>query len=300
MKTTSFGEILWDCLPNGKVLGGAPLNVAARLAALGADACVISRCGADENGEELLRQTAKLGVSTRFIQTCAELPTSQVKVILDGSGSAHYDIVYPCAWDNIRTDEAAVARVAESDALIFGSLAARDARSRQTLHALLPHARFKVFDVNLRAPHYTPERVRELMEAADLVKLNDDELFELAATYGSPYRSIGQNARFLADLCGIPHLCITLGSHGALYYRNGLSAAHQGFRVDVADTVGAGDSFLAGFVFRLLQGAEPPEILEFACALGALAASKRGATAAIGAEETAALICPARSGTKAA
>ncbi len=278
MKITSFGEVLWDDLPSGKVLGGAPLNVLVRLSALGADCRVISRRGADVDGEELVRQVKSHGVNAGSIQVDAEQPTSLVKVKLDKLGSASYEILYPCAWDKIAADAADKQRVAESDAFVYGSLSTRDAVSRATLDELLAAAKFKVFDVNMRKPFYDAARLLGMMKQADLVKLNDDELFELVAAYGSPYHGLAQNIRFLADLSGVRRLCVTLGRHGVVYFCEGKLYSHHGYRVKVADTVGAGDSFLAGFIFQLLQGKEPEEILDFACALGALAASKHGAT----------------------
>ncbi|MCG7657651.1 carbohydrate kinase family protein [Wielerella bovis] len=292
MKVSSYGEVLWDDLPSGKVLGGAPLNVVARLASFGVDASIISRCGKDADGEELLRQIAAKNVSTNLIQIDDEQATSLVKVTLNHSGSATYDIVYPCAWDKIAPNEAALARVADSDVLVYGSLVLRDAISRATLNTLLPRAKFKIFDVNLRAPHYELNCLLEAMKQADLIKLNDEELYELAAAFGSPYHSMAQNIQFIADLTKTQHICITLGGHGALYYRAGEIHAHHGYCVKVVDTVGAGDSFLAGFIYKFLQGAEPKDILTFACALGSLVASKRGATAAVSMDEILTFINP--------
>lgn len=278
MKISSFGEVLWDDFPSGKVLGGAPLNILIRLGGLGAECSIISRKGNDEYGEQLLSLIEAKNVAVDLIQTDNEHATSLVKVILQSDGSASYDIVYPCAWDKITVTEEALLRVAESDAFVFGSLSTRDPVSRVTLSELLPAARFRVFDVNLRKPHYDTERVRELMKQSDLVKLNDDELYELAEAFGSPYRSLEQNMRYLAGHTDTPHLCVTLGAHGAVYLNGGRIHAHHGYRVKVADTVGSGDSFLAGFIFKLLSGSPPEEILAFACAMGALNASLQGAT----------------------
>ena len=278
MKISSFGEVLWDDFPDGKVLGGAPLNILVRLGGLGAECSIISRKGNDEDGEQLLSLIEAKNVAVDLIQTDNEHATSLVKVILQPDGSASYDIVYPCAWDKITVTEEALNRVAESDAFVFGSLSTRDPVSRATLSELLSAARFRIFDVNLRKPHYDTERVRELMKQADLVKLNDDELYELAEAFGSPYRSLEQNMRYLAGHTDTPHLCVTLGAHGAVYLNNGRFHAHHGYRVKVADTVGSGDSFLAGFIFKLLSGSPPEEILAFACAMGALNASLHGAT----------------------
>ena len=293
MKVTSFGEVLWDDFPNGKVLGGAPLNVAVRLQSLGIDAAIISRRGDDADGEELLRQVQSKNVNTDYLQVCQECATSLVKVHLDKSGSASYEIVYPCAWDRIVVDDAAIKRVAESDAFVFGSLATRDEVSRKSLAVLLKEAKFKIFDVNLRKPHYDIARLLETMKQSDMVKLNDDELYELAAAYGSPYHSIEQNIGYLVELTGIKILCVTLGSHGAVLYKDGELYRHCGFRVKVVDTVGSGDSFLGGLTYKLLNNAPPQEAIAFACALGALVASRHGATADISLEEIEAFMNPA-------
>ena len=291
-KITAFGEILWDNLPTGKVLGGAPVNLLTHLAALGADCSVISRCGNDADGAALREAIRRKHVAIDFIQTDPQLATSQVLVQLDDEGCAHYDIVYPCAWDKIQAGEAAKTRVAQSDVFIFGSLSVRDAVSRQALAELLPHASFKIFDVNLRPPHYRLAHLSDMMRQADFIKLNDDELHEIATALGSPYRSIEQNIRFIAEHTHTRQICVTLGKHGALYFCDGELFAHYGYRVTVADTVGAGDSFLAGFIHQYLQRKPPQEILAFAGALGSLVASRHGATSEVSLAEIEAMMNP--------
>ena len=291
-KITAFGEILWDNLPTGKVLGGAPVNLLTHLAALGADCSVISRCGNDADGAALREAIRRKHVAIDFIQTDPQLATSQVLVQLNDEGCAHYDIVYPCAWDKIQASEAAKTRVAQSDVFIFGSLSVRDAVSRQALAELLPHASFKIFDVNLRPPHYRLAHLSDMMRQADFIKLNDDELHEIATALGSPYRSIEQNIRFIAEHTHTRQICVTLGKHGALYFCDGELFAHYGYRVTVADTVGAGDSFLAGFIHQYLQRKPPQEILAFACALGSLVASRHGATPEVSLAEIEAMMNP--------
>ena len=291
-KITAFGEILWDNLPTGKVLGGAPVNLLTHLAALGADCSVISRCGNDADGAALREAIRRKHVAIDFIQTDPQLATSQVLVQLNDEGCAHYDIVYPCAWDKIQAGEAAKTRVAQSDVFIFGSLSVRDAVSRQALAELLPHASFKIFDVNLRPPHYQLAHLRDMMRQADFIKLNDDELHEIATALGSPYRSIEQNIRFIAEHTHTRQICVTLGKHGALYFCDGELFAHHGYRVTVADTVGAGDSFLAGFIHQYLQRKPPQEILAFACTLGSLVASRHGATPEVSLAEIEAMMNP--------
>ena len=291
-KITAFGEILWDNLPTGKVLGGAPVNLLTHLAALGADCSVISRCGNDADGAALREAIRRKHVAIDFIQTDPQLATSQVLVQLNDEGCVHYDIVYPCAWDKIQAGEAAKTRVAQSDVFIFGSLSVRDAVSRQALAELLPHASFKIFDVNLRPPHYQLAHLSDMMRQADFIKLNDDELHEIATALGSPYRSIEQNIRFIAERTHTRQICVTLGKHGALYFCDGELFAHHGYRVTVADTVGAGDSFLAGFIHQYLQRKPPQEILAFACTLGSLVASRHGATPEVSLAEIEAMMNP--------
>lgn len=291
-KITAFGEILWDNLPTGKVLGGAPVNLLTHLAALGADCSVISRCGNDADGAALREAIRCKHVAIDFIQTDPQLATSQVLVQLNDEGCVHYDIVYPCAWDKIQAGEAAKTRVAQSNVFIFGSLSVRDAVSRQALAELLPHASFKIFDVNLRPPHYRLADLRDMMRQADFIKLNDDELHEIATALGSPYRSIEQNIRFIAEHTHTRQICVTLGKHGALYFCDGELFAHHGYRVTVADTVGAGDSFLAGFIHQYLQRKPPQEILAFACTLGSLVASRHGATPEVSLAEIEAMMNP--------
>ncbi|MDO5638403.1 MAG: carbohydrate kinase [Neisseria sp.] len=293
MKVTSFGEVLWDDFPDGKVLGGAPLNVLVRLRSLGVGASIISRRGDDADGEELLRQIEAKNVATDLLQTDGEQATSLVKVKLDSKGSASYDIVYPCAWDRIEVQAEALERVADSDAFIYGSLSTRDEVSRASLDQLVAQAKFKIFDVNLRPPHYDTARLLEMMKKADLIKLNDDELYELAKEFGSPYYSLEQNIRFLAELSNTAKMCVTLGNHGAIYYQDGQMHHHGGFRVTVADTVGSGDSFLAGLTYKLLNNATPQEAVTFACALGALVASHHGATPEISLQQIESFMNPA-------
>ena len=293
MKVTSFGEVLWDDFPSGKVLGGAPLNVLVRLQSFGVDTAIISRRGDDADGEELLRQIQAKNVNTDLLQVCKECDTSLVKVILDKCGSASYEIVYPCAWDRIIVEDAALQRVAESDVFVFGSLATRDEISRAALDKLMEKAKFKIFDVNLRKPHYDTDRLLATMKRADMLKLNDDELYELSAIYGSPYHSIEQNITYLTQLTGAKIICVTLGGHGAVLYKDGELYRHCGFRIKVADTVGSGDSFLAGLTYKLLNNAEPQEAITFACALGALVASRHGATPDISLQEIESFMNPA-------
>jgi fructokinase len=283
-KIVCYGEVLFDVFPTHKKIGGAPLNVGLRMASLGMDTQIISRIGQDEIGKELLDFVVENGVSTDYIQVDKTFATGEVLVKLNDKGSASYTINYPVAWDKIEANPEAKNAVANADALVFGSLVCRDTSSHQSLLALLNSAKYKIFDVNLRAPFYTKELLSDLMNKADFIKFNDDELYEISEFLGSPFHSLEQNIQFIAEKTNTQHICVTKGSHGAILFYNNQLFYNSGYKITVADTVGAGDSFLAGLLTKLLTGVAPQEAINFACALGALVAQEEGANPKISAE----------------
>ncbi|MBP7395836.1 MAG: carbohydrate kinase [Flavobacterium sp.] len=272
-----FGEILFDIFPTHKKIGGAPLNVALRLASLGINTQIISCIGADSNGQEVIDYLIPTGISTKTIQINGAHPTGEVLVHLNEKGSATYTINYPAAWDKIKYTQEGETAVIGADVLVFGSLACRDAIAHQSLLNYIALSKFKVFDVNLRAPFYNKELLLELMLEADCIKFNDDELYEIANFLNSPYHSLEQNIHFIAEKTNTNNICVTKGSHGAVLFTNNQLYYNSGYQVTVADTVGAGDSFLAGLLSVLITENNPQEALNFACALGALVASQEGA-----------------------
>lgn len=272
-----FGEVLWDVLPAGRKLGGAPLNVSLRAQTFGNNAAMISSIGRDSSGKELVEAMKAHGGSLAHIQETGDYATSEVFVELDEHGTASYEIKMPCAWDEISLQERDIKAVKASDAFIYGSLVARSSTSRETLFALLDNAPYKVFDVNLRPPHYTPERIINLMEVADFVKFNDEELYEICTYLKFTDRDLETCIRFIAEKTGTDQICVTLGKDGALLFYNSTFYYNKGFKVTVADTVGAGDSFLASIISQLLNGMEPQEAIDFSCAVGSIVASKNGA-----------------------
>lgn len=276
-KIICFGEVLFDVFPTHRKIGGAPLNVALRMASLGINAQIISRVGNDEIGKELIRFIEENGVATDTIQVDENLSTGEVIVQLNDKGSASYTINYPVAWDKIEVTSIAENAVANADAMVFGSLVCRDLVSHQTLLSLMNLAKYKIFDVNLRAPFYTKELLIELMNKADFIKFNDDELYEISEYMNSPYNSLEQNIHFIAEQTNTKHICVTKGSHGAVLYYNDTMCYNSGYKIQVADTVGAGDSFLAGLLTQLLTGNDAQFAINYACALGALVAQKEGA-----------------------
>lgn len=283
-KIVCFGEVLFDVFPTHTKIGGAPLNVGLRLASLGIETQIISRIGQDAKGKELLDFIEANDVSTTYIQTDSRFSTGEVTVKLDEKGSASYTINYPVAWDKIEATPEAHDIVSFADAVVFGSLVCRDTASYQSLLSLLNVAKYKIFDVNLRAPFYTKELLSDLMNKADFIKFNDDELYEISAYLGSPYHSLEQNMQFIAEKTNTQHICVTKGSHGAVLFYNNQLFYNSGYKITVADTVGAGDSFLAGLLSKLLAGIAPQEAINFACALGALVAQEEGANPKISKE----------------
>jgi len=280
-----FGEVLWDEFPEQKKIGGAPLNVALRLQSFNNNTAVISRIGADENGEKIVAYCKDKGVQVDNIQVDETLNTGIVKVILNEKGSASYNIKFPSAWDNIHFTDSTKKFTESSDAFVYGSLVARNDASRNTLYELLKVARYKVFDINLRTPYYTPSILNHLMMAANFIKFNDDEIFEVAKEMRSKSHSLEQNILFVAEQTNTSSICVTKGPNGAVLYYNNTFYYNSGYKINVVDTVGAGDSFLASLIDKLLNGVSPQEAINFACAVGALVASAEGANPEISVEE---------------
>ena len=272
-----FGEVLWDLLPTGKIAGGAPMNVAYHANNLGLSTRMVSRVGTDALGAELLAFLNSKGVSIQYIQTDPVLPTGTVNVTLNEQGSPAYEIVQPVAWDHISPTEDLHDIAMEADALVFGSLACRSERTKNTLLELLEVATLRVFDVNLRRPFYSQALLEELLSKADIVKLNDEELAIIAAWNGVGGGEAEQ-LRFLKEKFQLELLILTKGDKGAACLDESGCHTHPGFPVVVKDTIGSGDAFLAAFLSKLLAGADSPECLAFACALGALVATKQGGT----------------------
>jgi fructokinase len=272
-----FGEVLWDQFPDHKTIGGAPLNVALRLKSYNNQVALISAIGKDENGIKILEYLNQYEIDTSLVQTSENFDTGLVKVMLNPKGSASYDIKFPSAWDYIVIDDSVRSRIEKSDVFVYGSLVARGDTSRNTLLELLDHAKFKVFDLNLRAPYYTKDLLESLLKASDFIKFNDDELYEVAEMLGSKYRSLEQNISFMEDLTGAKSICVTKGRHGAVLLHRGQLYYNSGFHIQVKDTVGAGDSFLASLVDQLFHSVEPQKAINFACAVGAMVAESEGA-----------------------
>ena len=276
-----FGEALWDVLPAGMFVGGAPLNVAYHLSRQGAHARLITAVGRDFLGNELQRRLRDWQIDGRCVAQLRRWPTGTVLARLDADGVPAYNIRRRVAWDHIRAP-AALERDPPA-ALVFGTLALREKPNRAVLSRLAgswPNA-WRVLDLNLRPPFTTRAAVTFALERAQFVKLNAAELATLTQEPKRTPAAIRRAARRWADTSGIPRLCVTAGPQGAGVLWDGAWYWENGRRVTVRDTVGAGDAFLAAFLAGvLLRHESPPAALAAACRMGEFVASRSGATPA--------------------
>lgn len=270
-----YGESLWDILPNNTVPGGAPMNVAYHLRKLGMRPALISRVGLDNYGKRLIQLMEKQDMSTDFFQIDFELDTGKVRATPGEGDEIHYDIVRPVAWDNIQWDDQFVGLADQASYFIYGTLGARSEASRRVLYRLLEMVRFRVLDINLRPPHYDRLVLEHLLRGVQVLKLNHAEL-ELLTGWFADYTSDEERMRVLQDRFRIPTIVVTRGGRGAVMIMDGGVHEHPGFSVELADTVGSGDAFLAGLLFQLSKGTSPPGAIEFASAMGALIATYHG------------------------
>lgn len=271
-----FGEVLWDILPSGAVPGGAPMNVAYHLFKLKKNPALITSVGADEKGKELINLFSEHGVCTDFFQINDEHETGKVYAVPNEHNEVVYDIVMPVAWDFIKWNEAINDLVSSAEYFVYGSLAARNQISKKTLFQLLGVAKNKVLDINLRPPHFDRRIVEELLSSCDFLKLNIAEL-ELITGWFSNYNSLEDRVKSITEKFKINKLVVTKGGDGASLFLDGNIYNHSGFKVNVKDTVGSGDAFLAGLISKLSVNASPMDALEYASGLGAFIAMKTGA-----------------------
>lgn len=279
-KVICFGETLWDILPTKKVVGGAPLNVAIHLCNIGIDTLIISRIGNDALGRELTSFIKNKGMNLTFLEVDDLNPTGVVNVDISDANNANYDIVLPSAWDFISFKEPMLKAVKNANIFVFGSLAARTEVSRNTLLNLLKVAKYRVFDVNLRSPHFDKNTLDVLMNHADMVKLNDDEIKYIIGLH-SKNHSLKEQMTFLKSKYGLDRLCVTRGVNGAVIMDNKGFYEHPGYSVEVVDAIGCGDSFLATLLRNLIENISPQIALQKACAMGAMVATYDGATPVI-------------------
>lgn len=271
-----IGELLWDMLPGGKRAGGAPINFVYHASQMGAEGYAVSAVGKDDNGTEILAELERSRITGVIARN--DYPTGTVEVRLQ-EGIPFYTIVENTAWDHIPFQAEAQALVQKADAVCFGTLALRQEDSRRTVLRLLRESNpkaLKFFDVNLRHDYYSPELIRQMLEIADIFKLNDEELLRLREMF-SLQGSDETVCREILRIYGLQYLIFTAGEKYSVVYTPETSSYLETPRVKVVDTVGAGDAFSGAFVYALLMGKPLREAHETATKTAAFVCTKAGA-----------------------
>ncbi len=278
----SIGEILWDLLPDGPQLGGAPFNFAYRVNTLGDRSIIVSRLGRDDLGKKAYDKAGSLGMNTDYLQWDENSPTGTVKVTLDDANNPEFSIVFNVAYDNIAVTEELLQLIPTADCICFGTLIQRTETGRGTVQTLLDASTtpIKLLDINLRRDCYNEEIITESLEEAHILKLNESEAQYLAELFDfASASSLPSIVNALIQKFSLNHCLVTLGEYGAFAASSNAEKAYvPGFRTDVIDTCGSGDAFTAAFVYRLLRGAPLKECCELGNALGAMVAAQPGAT----------------------
>jgi fructokinase len=275
-----LGELLWDLLPAGRQLGGAPANFAFHAGALGADARVVSRVGDDVLGREARDRLASLGLSTAAIEVDPVRPTGTVGVVLAVDGQPQFTIHEGVAWDALEDTPEARRAVDSADGLCFGTLAQRSPASRAALQRLVaaaPANALRVLDVNLRQHFHSRTILEESLGLANVVKVNDDELARIAEVLGL----VGDERTRIAGLAerhGLRCVACTRGARGSLLFSGGEWSEEPGIATRVADTIGAGDAFTAALTLGLLAGWPLATVNARAGQIAAFVCSQPGAT----------------------
>lgn len=276
-----LGELLWDIFPTEKKLGGAPANFAYIASLLGDEGLPVSRVGRDDLGSEAILRLTELGLATSFVQEDEFHPTGTVHVEVDPLGQPRFDIAQEVAWDFLELTRDWKVLAEQADAVCFGSLAQRASASRITIRRFLRYTRptaLRVFDVNLRQNFYSKDVIAESVKLATIVKLNHDEFPTILNLLDLENKSDELSARSLIEKYKVRLVCLTRGSNGSLLVTAERCVSHPGFRIEVADTVGAGDAFTAALVHEYMQDASLERMSETANRMGAWVASQFGAT----------------------
>ena len=278
-KILGIGELVWDVFPEGKQLGGAPVNFAFFAKELGAEAYPVAALGTDGLGDEAIQMLKPSGLSLDFIQRNS-LDTSRVMVTTDENGVPQYEIVEHVAWDAIECNPEVLTLASEADVICWGSLAQRSEKSRESILAILdaaPETCLMVFDINIRQKFYTAEVIEESLKRADILKLNEDELpivCELFGIEGTQAERISQ----IIERYDLKNVIFTQGAVcSEVYDDSGLVSRMATPEVEVADTVGAGDSFTATYITSILLGRTPLQAHELAVKVAAFVCTQNGA-----------------------
>lgn len=273
-----IGEILWDVLPNGKVLGGAPANFAYHVSQFGFDGRVISAIGQDSLGEEIIDNLDKKGLKCILEKT--PFPTGTVLISLVGNGIPEYEITQNVAWDNMPFSPEMEKMARNTKTVCFGSLAQRSKTSQITIHQFLdfvPSNAFKIFDINLRQHFYTLEVIHNSLSRCNVLKINDEEVVIVAKLFGWVKKSELEICKQLLENYALKMVVLTKGTQGSFVISKTETSFKPTPEIKVADTVGAGDSFTAGFISSLLKGKSLTEAHEIAVEVAAYVCTHHGA-----------------------
>lgn len=291
-----LGEVLWDILPTGRVLGGAPANFAYMTNILGDQGIVVSRVGNDDLGREACRLMQELGLNTSYVQKDDLHETGIATVTIDGTGQPSFTIKKPVSWDFLEwtTDWGELS--ARADVICFGSLAQRSSTSAVTIDRFLRNASgntLRICDVNLRQSFYNKHVLRKSFQYADIVKLNEQELLQVSSLFELGLGSADIIAQRLLQDCDLELVCITRAARGSLLVSREQTVEHGGFHVKVADAVGAGDAFTACLAHYYVRGSPLQQISEAANRFASWVATQRGATPPITSSQLQGILCGA-------
>ena len=275
-----LGEALWDVLPEGKKLGGAPANFAYHVKQFGFNSMAVSAVGEDKLGEETLAALNEKGLD--YIMAQVPYPTGTVQVTLDEDGIPTYDIRENVAWDNIPFTPELEDLARNCRAVCFGSLAQRNVVSRETIYKFLDtmpteNGRLKIFDINLRQNFYTKEIIAESLYRCNILKINDEELVAIGRMFGYPGLDMRDKCWLLLGKCNLDMLVLTCGTNGSYVFTPGNVSFQETPLVEVADTVGAGDSFTGAFCSAILKGMSVADAHKLAVKVSAYVCTQSGA-----------------------
>jgi fructokinase len=283
-----LGEVLWDLLPSGKVLGGAPANFAYMTKVLGDEGIVASRIGNDELGREVCRVMQSLGLNTSYLQRDNEHETGTAAVSIDPAGQPNFTIKELAAWDFLQWTAEWEDLSSRADVICFGSLAQRSAGSAVAVESFLQNARpksLRIFDVNLRQSFYDQHVLSKSLRRAHIVKLNDQELAQVSGLLNLGVGTEETLAKRLLNEYGLLLVCITRGALGSILVSESQTVQHGGFHVKIADAIGAGDAFTACLAHYYLRGHSVEDLSELANRFASWVATQRGATPPINASQ---------------
>ena len=275
-----MGEALWDVLPEGKKIGGAPANFAYHVSQFGFDSRVVSAVGNDDLGDEILKVFKEKQLKHQ-LQT-VNYPTGTVQVTLDDNGIPCYDIKEGVAWDNIPFTDDLKRLALSTRAVCFGSLAQRNEVSRTSINRFLDtmpdgEGQLKIFDINLRQGFFTKDIIRDSCQRCNVLKINDEELVAISRLFGYPGIDLQDKCWILLAKYNLKMLILTCGTNGSYVFTPGVVSFQETPKVPVADTVGAGDSFTATFTAALLKGKSVPEAHKLAVEVSAYVCTQSGA-----------------------